>query len=211
MSKKNVLLQWLQLCGIEKNVESFQAGTVLDHSWDQIILLITGVLHLENSNNKKRIITYLNGEYLLNPVRILQKDTQKYQMISDTNIEVIQITQAEFKKLVKEKPSIMEWLINDTVLITGKIITEFSKSKGVSLSKMQYSISILNEEGLLKPSETYKGWYELPLFITKEDFMSYSQISKRTFQDKLKELEANHLFHIEKRKIFVNGCFFDLE
>lgn len=206
MSKKNILLQWLQLCGIEKNVEIFQAGTIFNHTCNQIILIVTGILHLEKLNNQKVIITYLNGEYLLDPSRFLQKGTQQYQLVCDTNIEIIRFTQEEFKKLVSEKPSIMEWLIETTSIITEKLLTEFPKKYGSAISKIQYSVSNMYEEGLLTPSTTFKEWYEMPLFMTKKDFMSYAYISKRTFQAKLKELKANHLFREEKRNSLIHDC-----
>lgn len=211
MSKKNSLIEGLQLCGIEKNIETFRAGTILNHTCNQIVLIITGVLHLENSNNQKVIVTYLNGEYLLDTARFLQMGTQKYQLVCDTNIEIIQVTQEEFKELVNEKPSILEWLIETTATLTEKLITEFSKIHGKHFSKIQNSASNLYKDGLLIPSTTYKEWYELPSFITEEDFISYAHVSKRTFQVKLKELEERRLFRVENRTLFIHGCFLTLK
>ncbi|MBC1483162.1 Crp/Fnr family transcriptional regulator [Listeria sp. FSL L7-1485] len=211
MSKKNSLIEGLQLCGIEKNIETFQAGTIFNHTCNQIVLIITGVLHLENLNNQKVIITYLNGEYLLEPARFLQKGAQKYQLVCDTNIEIIRITQEEFKKLVNEKPSILEWLIETMATLTEKLITEFSKIHEKHFLKIQNSVSSLCKDGLLIKSTTYKEWYELPSFITREDFISYVHVPKRTFQVKLKELEENRLFRVENRTLFIHGCFLALK
>lgn len=211
MSKKSILLESLQLCGTEKKVEVFSKGTIFDCSNDHIILTTSGVLHLEQVGNTESIITYLNGEYLLDLSHILQHNNQKYQLVSDTNIEVIQLSKEDFKKLTMEKPSFIEWLIDSIAAVTNKIMTEFSKKHYGSISKIKRSISNLYAEGILKPSDKNKEWYEMPTFMSQMDLISYSNISRKTFRIKLKEFIEEKYFKVEKRKILIHYSFFKSE
>lgn len=211
MSKKSILLESLQLCGTEKKVEVFCEGTVFNCFNDQIILITSGILHLEQEGNTENIITYLNGEYLLDLSQILKCNNQKYQLVSDTNIEIILLSRKEFKELMMEKPSFIEWLIDSITAVTNKIMTEFSKKHYGSISKIKKSISNLYDEGILKPSDENKEWYEMPLFISQMDLIAYSYISRKTFRMKLNELINEKYFRVEKRKMLIHYSFFQSE
>lgn len=49
-------------------------------------------------------------------------------MVCDTEIEIIRFTQEKLKKLVSEKASIIEWIIEITAIIIEKLIAEFPEN-----------------------------------------------------------------------------------
>ncbi|WP_439443111.1 hypothetical protein ACSMFR_11655 [Listeria aquatica] len=206
MQKK--LLQWLELCGLSATVEVFPPRTSFQFPNNKILFLISGTMHLETISNNKKIITYLNAQYLLNLEHFLYGHATKYALISDTSIRVILLSQKDFHLLIKEKPSFIEWLLTSNAEISAKMITEFSKKHESPFYKIQDSLITLAKANIIKPVLFMPEWLFLPKFITRTDLANYCQVSRKTLQLEIEKLQKRESIKIENNQFFIHQSFF---
>lgn len=205
---KEILLQWLNLCGLRAEIETFPSGTSFQFPENKILFLVSGILHLETMAEQKKIITYLNSQYLLNLEHLLRNQTSKYALTSDTQIKVIQINQQDFHKLIKEKPSFIEWLLTSNAEIAAKMITEFSKKHEDPFSKIQDSLITLYKDKIIEPVPPASNWIQLPSFMTRTDLAYYCQVSRKTLQVEFKKMQQKKLLKFEAKEAFLHHSLF---
>ncbi|MBC2002168.1 hypothetical protein HCA78_00210 [Listeria booriae] len=186
--------------------QKYSPRTKISNLEEKIIILLKGVVHLEDGKEKEPfILTYLNDNYLLDLQILAGEHSKEIFFSSDTEIEVIEMNRSRFFELIKQKASLLEWIVVSNSRIVSKIYAESSKFYVNSTLKIIRSFRSLIEENILLPNEQQDGWYKMLPFMTRRNLASYCQLSRKTLGQEIKLLEEEGLLIWDSKGMFVNA------
>ncbi|MBC1358079.1 hypothetical protein [Listeria booriae] len=186
--------------------QKYSPRTKISNLEEKIIILLKGVVHLEDGKEKEPfILTYLNDNYLLDLQILAGEHSKEIFFSSDTEIEVIEMNRSKFFELIKQKASLLEWIVVSNSRIVSKIYTESSKFYVNSTLKIIRSFRSLLEENILIPDEKKESWYRMLPFMTRRNLASYCQLSRKTLGQEIKLLEKQGLLVWDSKGMFVNA------
>lgn len=186
--------------------QKYSPRTKISNLEEKIIILLKGVVHLEDGKEKEPfILTYLNDNYLLDLQILAGEHSKEIFFSSDTEIEVIEMNRSRFFELIKQKASLLEWIVVSNSRIVSKIYAESSKFYVNSTLKIIRSFRSLIEENILLPNEQQDGWYKMLPFMTRRNLASYCQLSRKTLGQEIKLLEEEGLLVWDSKGMFVNA------
>lgn len=197
------LIEWLE-SEPAASKQVFPALTKFPLVEEKIILILDGVLHLGNdSRGEQLILTYLKGCYLLDLDALFEGMSREIYLISDTEVQVIEMERDIFLKHTQMKPSYMEQILISHAKVLSKIYTESSKNYKKTSSRVRDSFENLYNEGMLMKSDTESSWYEFPRFLTKKNIANYSQISRKTLDMEIYKLEKKGILGFSNNKMLI--------
>ncbi|MBC6309723.1 Crp/Fnr family transcriptional regulator [Listeria sp. FSL L7-1582] len=201
------LIEWLENDYGETR-KTFPANTIFPFVEEKIILVLGGILHLENdSGSEQRILTYLKGFYLLDLDALFEGTPREITLISDTEVEIIEIDRDIFLRYALKKPSYMELVLVSHARVLSKIYTESSKIYKKTSLKVKNALQNLYNDDILMMSDKESGWYGIPDFMTKKGLASYAQVSRKTLSMEIRKLEQNNSLKFIDNQMFINPQF----
>ncbi|EAC3621557.1 Crp/Fnr family transcriptional regulator [Listeria monocytogenes] len=185
--------KWVRFEKLSKNKkinsETFQ---------DEFIIITNGILHVENK--KFQILHFFSNGDIINQQVAKISGENELRLVCDTDVSLIFIDREYFLNYATNKPSYMEWLLEETLINNKNLYNELIKYDLSAEERIVYALQYLCDKLEI---ESENGYQQIPKYINKIKMAKYGKISRKQLNEKIILLLDKEVLKEKKGRFYI--------